>query len=370
MRFSDIPGHEKIKKELISLVEKDRIPHTMLFTGPKGNGKLALALSFASFLQCNGDKNEDKCSNCIACKKTDKLIHPDISFMLPTVSIDNKSMPSSAFLTHWREFVTANPFVDIVDWMKFINAENRQANISKVSIDELLHTFSYEIREGNKKIAIIWNAELMGKEGNRILKLIEEPPKDSIIILIADDTSKVLPTILSRCQIIKTPPFSDEELLDYANANGPIDNIKQIVSIAEGNIITLNTLIREGEKDYFSDLLNWLRICYQGKTAELVGFSDVFSKYSKNDQKYFFRYGLSFLEQVLKSSYLPREEIKLLDSEYESMLKIRKILDEDKISAIVEDFSTNIRYLERNANAKILALDSSLTVFKILRSSV
>lgn len=369
MKFSDIPGHKEIKRELISLVERDRVPHTLLFTGSKGNGKLALALAFASYLQCTGDRGRDKCGVCLACKKTDKIIHPDIIFTLPTISSGKKSAPSSEFLTPWREMLSESVFVDLFDWLKYINAENKQPNIAKVSIDELIHSYTFKIHEGNKKIAIIWNAELLGKDGNRILKLIEEPPKDSIIILIADDTSKVLPTILSRCQIIKSPPFSDEDLMEYAVNKGmdSSGSVKQLVSIAEGDIIYLDKLLEEGEKDYFAELLSWFRLCYQGKTAELVNFADSFAKKSKDDQKHFYKYGLSFLEQTLKSFYLPRTEVKLMDSEYDSMLKVRNILNEEKIVDIVEDFNSNIRYLERNANPRILAMSSSLNVFKILR---
>jgi len=370
MRFADIPGQIEIKKELISLVKRDRLPHAILFTGPKGNGKLALAMALASYLQCNGNKSEDKCDKCIACKKTSKIIHPDINFVLPTISEGSKSLPSSQFLTQWREIFIENPFLNLQDWLTQLGANNKQPNIAKVSVAELINTFSYKIFEGNKKISIIWNAELLGKEGNRILKLIEEPPKDSLIILIADDTSKVLPTILSRCQIFKAPPFTDIELTKWTEQNdySNPDEIKQIISIAEGNINSLKHLLDEGNSDYFNNLLNWFRLCYQGKSVNLIEHSEKFAKSSKDSQKYFFRYGLTFLEQTLKSYYLPREEIKMMDSEYNSMLKIRSILNEEKIFKIIEYFNDDIRYLERNANSKLLIFATSLKVYKVLRA--
>jgi len=369
MRFKDIPGHIEIKKELVALVKNDRVPHALLFTGPKGNGKLALALAFASYLQCNGEKGEDKCDQCIACKKTDKIIHPDINFVLPTISAGKKSLPSSQFLTPWREIIRKDIHLDLHDWMQFIQADNKQPNIAKVSVEELIKSYNYKIYEGNKKISIIWSAELLGNEGNRILKLIEEPPQDSLIILVADDTSKVLPTILSRCQIIKAPPFSDEELTEWAKMKdyNNSENLIQLIGIAEGNINALNKLLNEGVNDFFHNLLNWLRICYQGKSSELLEFSEAFAKNSKDNQKNFFRYGLTFLEQTLKSYFLPRENIKMLDSEYDSMLKISKILDQEKIYEIIDLFNKDIRYLERNANVKLLVFDTSLRMHEVLR---
>lgn len=368
MNFANIPGHITIKKDLLSLVEKNRLPHALIFTGPKGNGKLSLALALASYIQCKGNKTSDKCDKCIACKKTDKLIHPDINFVLPTISAGKKSLPSSDFLNQWRDMVLENQFVDIHDWMKYIGAENKQPNIAKISIQELLNTFNFKLFEGNKKISIIWYSEFLGNEGNRILKLIEEPPKDSLIILIAEDTTKVLPTILSRCQIIKAPPFKDEELIEWAKGVSTDKNISQFVALAEGNISSLNSILKEENNDFFDDLLNWFRLCYQGKSVDLVAFADRFSKKTKDNQKYFFRYSLTFLEHVLKSYYLPRDEIKLVDYEYESMLKIRNVLSEKKIYLIVDDFNKNIRYLERNANPKLLVFTSSLKLHQIIKS--
>lgn len=368
MKFANIPGHFEIKKDLISLVENHRLPHALIFTGPKGNGKLSLALALASYIQCKGNKESDKCGKCIACKKTDKLIHPDINFVIPTISAGKKSLPSSEFVTQWREMILENQFVDIHDWMKYIGAENKQPNIAKVSIEELVNSFNFKVFEGNKKISIIWYSEFLGYEGNRILKLIEEPPHDSLIILIAEDSTKVLPTILSRCQIIKAPPFKDEELIEWAQGISTESNLSQLVSIAEGNISSLNNLLKEDINDLFDELLNWFRLCYQGKSVDLVPFSDRFSRKSKDNQKYFFRYGLTFLEHVLKSYYLPREEIKLVDDEFNSMMKIRNVLSEEKIYLIIDDFNKNIRFLERNANAKLLIFTSSIKLHQILKS--
>lgn len=371
MRFSDIPGQESVKKELISLYENDRVPHALLFSGPQGNGKLALALAFASFLQCKGDKKDDKCGKCIACNKTDKFIHPDINFIFPTHGKvrSDKYITCSMKTKEWREMLSGNMDFSFDDWVNFAGFKGKQATIYKDSVIELIDYFRLKRFEGNKKISIIWKAELLGKEGNKILKLIEEPPPDSLFILVADNTKKILPTILSRCQIIRIPPYSNEDLLNWAAANDITtdSNLEELANIAEGSIIEFKNLLNQDYTGFFDLFLNWLRLCYQGNSKELASYAEEFYKSTTNNQKYFFKYGLKFLEKTLKSFYLNREHITLTEKEYESMLKIRNLLNHEKIIKMIDIFNNSINSIERNANIKILIFNNSLKIHKILR---
>ncbi len=368
MRFADIPGHSELKAELRSLVDNNRLPHALLFTGAKGSGKLALSIALASYIQCEGDKTDDKCNSCNQCRKTGKHIHPDISFVLPTISEGSKSSPSSKYLTEWREILTENPFLSLVDWLSHISAKDKQPNIAKVSIQEFIDYYNYGAREGQKRISIIWNAELLAKEGNRLLKLIEEPPKDAIIILNATDISKVLPTIISRCQVVRVPPFTDEELISWGEKlAGNNQNLANLSQISEGNINVFRKMLSDVNTDLFKDIVAWFRMCYVGDSKELLKFSEDFAKLSKDNQKLFFKNGLNLLGHILHSYYLPKEKIGIFEEEYQTMIKIRNVVSEEKLSVLVAYFDKNIYYIERNANSKILIFTTSLFLNKILR---
>ncbi len=371
MRFEDIPGQESVKKELISLYEKDRIPHAMLFSGPQGNGKLAMALAFASFLQCKGDKSTDKCGKCISCKKTEKYIHPDINFIFPTFGKvkSNKYITCSLKTNEWRTMLLKKPYFNIEEWNNIAGFEGKQSTIYSDSVTELQDFFRFKRFEGNKKISIIWKAELLGNEGNKILKLIEEPPPDSLLILVADDTNKILPTILSRCQIIRIPPFSNVDLMNWVTKNSELtgENLQELSKIAEGNIIEFVNLINQENVDYFDRFLNWLRLCYKGDIKELVSYSEKFNKEGKENLKFFFKYGLRFLEKTIKSFYLNQEMVNMMENEYQSMLKIRQLLDFDKITKMIDIFNKSIYSIERNANIKLLIFNNSIKTHKIIR---
>ncbi len=370
MRFADIPGHSDIKAELRYMVDKDRLPHALLFTGAKGSGKLALSLALASYIQCVGNKTDDKCDNCNQCKKSRKHIHPDISFVLPTISEGNKSKSSLDYMKEWREILAEKPFLSLEDWMNYIDSKNKQPNIAKISIQDLIDYYNYRTYEGNKRISIIWNAELLAKEGNRLLKLIEEPPSDALIILNATDISKVLPTIISRCQVVRVPPFTDEELISWGEkVSGNNQNLVNLSQISEGNINVFSKMLHSVNTDLFDELIHWFRLCYVGNSEDMLKFSEDFYKYSKDNQKLFFKNALNLLGHILHSNYLPKENIGVLDSEYDTIIKIRNIISEHKLAELAEDFDKNIYYLERNANPKILFFTSSLFLNNVLKGN-
>jgi DNA polymerase-3 subunit delta' len=370
MNFNSIPGHEKIKEELLSMTDNNRLPHALLFTGPKGNGKLALALAITSYVQCRSKNGTDICGICPSCKKTNKLAHPDINFIIPNIASEQKQLSTQELMAEWRKLTLENPYIEIEDWLEKLDSGTKMANINKESINSVIDYFNYTLFEGERKIVIIWNAELLGGEGNRLLKLIEEPPQNSLIILVAEDTSKILKTILSRCQIIRIPPFSDDDLEKwiYDKAGEDSSLIRQMISLAEGDINKLIKLMKVEQTDLFEFLLNWLNVSYLGISEKILQFSEEFARMGKETQKQFFLYTLRFLEQVLKSYYLKTDKIRLNERELNSMEKLKTMLGSEKLIILAEEINKNIYHIERNANPKLLIFESSFKLNRILRN--
>lgn len=369
MFFKDIPGHLKIKNELISLVKNDRVPHALLLTGPEGNGKLALALALASYIQCRSKLEDEICGSCPSCKKTQKNFHPDVSFVFPNIA-SQKKYSDNELHSVWRKNLAVNPFMELHDWLNILDAESKLANINKESVISISEFFNIGMFEGEKKIMIIWNAELLGNEGNRLLKLIEEPPSDSLLIFIAENTSQILNTIISRCQVIRIPPFSNDDLEQFASSKYTENEriMFQLINMAEGNINKLMKLMDSDNSDLFELLIKWLNTSYLGKADGISNFTEEFTKLNKFSQKQFFIYTLKFLEQTLRSDFLKNSDLKLSEKEKSSMEKIKQMLNHDKILNLIEQVNQNIYYYDRNANPKILIFEASLRLNRLMKS--
>jgi len=369
VRFKGIYGQEESKAYLKSLVVNNRLPHALLFTGKEGSGKLAMALAFASYIQCQNREQEDSCGSCPACRKSDQYIHPDIHYVIPSVTSDSKNKVTyKDFYEAWRSVLADTPYLSFNDWMNEISTSNRKGNIPKSSIMELIKTFNLKIFEGKKKIALIWYADLLGNEGNRLLKMIEEPPENSVFILIAENLDQVLNTIVSRCQIIKIAPFKDKDLQDFTYANYQIDKERadQLVQVANGNINELIKLTESTNEDLYKQLFSWLRMSYQAKAIDLVSWSNTFGKKSKDNQKYFFKTGLSFFEQYLLSFSLERKQLRLSQDALAIVDNMKKVINEEQTFMIIDLLNRCILNLTRNANMKLQMMNSSLTLHKIM----
>ena len=370
MKFEEIPGQFNLKNELINTFNNKKIPHSLLITGEYGFGSLAIAYAFASYIQCNDRSESDKCGICPACKKTDKLIHPDIGFTFPILNLDKKPKSSIDFIAEWRDYFIVNKFGDLNDWLGSIGAEGKNANINKASIEDISSFFTNSVYEGNKKIMIVWCAELIGHEGNRLLKLIEEPPPNSLIILVTNDLNQILKTIQSRCRIFRIPPIADEEIFKYLKVkNIEEDSVSsQLVKTADGNLNQLEKLLESEQNDLFEIFLRWLNISYQGNSEKMLSISEEFSRFGKENLKKYFAYLLFFLEQVIISFSLDDQILKLNDKEIEAKEKLKKLISKDKTIKFVELIENNIQKINRNANLKLMIFDSSIKLNKIFKS--
>ncbi len=367
MTFKDIIGQEDIKKLLRTMVEGDRIPHAQIFLGKEGVGHLAMAIAFAQFVMCS-NRTDEACGSCSNCIKSSKWIHPDIHFSFPTVG---SKATSNSFGNEWREILAKNPYLNIYQWLQHINAENKQGNITKDECANIVKKLSLKTFEGKYKILIIWLPEFLRKEGNRLLKLIEEPPEDTLFILVAENAEEILNTILSRCQIVKFKPLSDEEIVGQLEQNN-IDTEKatHIAHLANGNYNRALSLLEESENDNTKMFLDWLRICYLGKPQEIITWSDIFAKIGRENQKYFFDYGLFFIREYMVLKLTDNENIRLSEQELTTAKNLTKVIQYGQISPILNILTDAAFHISRNANPKILMTDISIRMNKVLKSKM
>ena len=366
MRFAEVIGQYAVKDDLHQMVAADRLPHALLFLGPGGSGKLALALALAQYVLCSNPSEEEACGECAECSKVEKLIHPDLHFSFPTVGTN---VTSDAFLSQWREALLENPYMDVNEWLQRIGAENKQGNINKQECVNIIHKLSLKTFTTNRKILIMWLPEYLGKEGNRLLKLIEEPPEQTLFVLVAENQELILNTILSRCQIVKVNGLDDEAIIEALKA---LENVDQSIAttaaqLSDGNYNEALKFARSKQNDHAGLFLDWLRLCYQGNGVKLVNWAEKIATLGRENQKQFIQYALHFLREYLVLKMTDTAIVRLQGTELETAKKLMPLIEFDQIEKIVNLLSEQAYYVERNANPKVLFLSASIEVNRILK---
>lgn len=366
MRFNEVIGQDAVKDDLYQMVSADRLPHALLFLGPGGSGKLALALALAQYVLCEQKEANEACGVCPECSKASKLIHPDLHFSFPTVGTN---VTSDTFLPQWREAIAENPYMDVNEWLQRIGAENKQGNINKQECVNIIHKLSLKTYKSSRKILIMWLPEYLGKEGNRLLKLIEEPPEQTLFILVAENQELILNTILSRCQIVKVNSLGDEVI---SNALREMLNVDESVSslaaqLSDGNFNEALKFAQSKENNHAQFFLDWLRICYQGNGVKLVNWTAKFAELGRENQKQFINYALHFMREFLLLKITGKDQVRLQNQELETAKKLIPVIEFDQIEKIENLLSESAYHVERNANPKVLFLDASIQVNKILK---
>jgi DNA polymerase-3 subunit delta' len=366
MGFSDIPGQISAKNYLLEIIRKDRIPHSLLFTGPEGVGTLPIALAFAKYLLCINPEDAEACSICPACKKNAKWIHPDLHFTFPTIGA---KVSCQDFLSSWRTFLEEQPLGHQQDWFDMIGGEGKQGNITRNECDRILRTIQMKPFEAEKKVWIIWLPEYLGSQGNRLLKIIEEPPENSYFILVSVDSSKVLNTITSRCQIIPFVKLQDFELEKHLVQNKNISktDAKRIAFLAQGSLNEANRLISDKSSLPGQQFIEWLRLCYVGNAVKTLRWITEFAKKEKESQKNFFRYGLLFLRELVFFKQTGSKAIRLIEAEKKSLQKLASTLRFEQILSIISVTESALIDLERNVHTKILLAADSILIHRIMK---
>lgn len=356
MQFSSVVGQSAAKQGLINMYESGHFPHALLLSGNEGTGGLPFALALAQYIFCEAPTATDSCGQCPNCQKVSKLEHADLHLSFPSIppKAGTKAM-SRHYMADFREFVKQTPYGTTYDWLQFINAENKQGNLTAEECREIIDTLNLKSYEGGKKVQIIWRPEYLGKEGNILLKLIEEPPADTILILVAEAAEDILPTILSRTQNVKLIPLGAKDIADVLVQRGLADerNALQIGHLANGSFTEALRLLQHTQNDLFPDVRNWFNALFTNNGIAIAKFADEWSKSGREQQKNFLQYVINLLEHAIRSRYLPQISPALPQEEalFAQKLAVMKI-SFDALQQMTEMISKTIYYIERNAHSK------------------
>ena len=392
MLFKDVIGQQATKQHLAEMVEQNRLSHALLFLGKEGSGVLPLAMAFAQYVVSLPQPapvvedlfggmtalepvpsfiHPDQIASQPAFQRAEQLIHPDLHFTYPVIPKKTGDKPTSAdYMAEWREFIKSYPYGNVYDWLQFIGAENKQGNITAEECNDIIRQLSLKSFESAYKVLLLWMPEYLGKEGNKLLKLIEEPPPNTLFILVAENDEQILPTILSRCQLIKVPMPENSEveeaLVTRAKANA--ETAHQVAGICEGNYREALQMLQHADEDWQSLLREWLNATLKGGPMAQVKFVEEVSKLGREKQKQFLRYFNHLLEQSIRIKVLGTEQLVLGDNERDFAQRLNKIASVSQQQGIIEELDRAAYYIERNANAKMLFQALTIKLYHIIQN--
>jgi DNA polymerase-3 subunit delta' len=376
MKFSEVLGQEYLKNHLVKSTDNGRISHAQLFVGKEGSGVLPMAIAYAQYILCH--TSNDKESSALKCSK---LMHPDLHFAFPVATNDAvKSHPvSKLFLEDWRQFIASNPYGNLFEWLQSIGIENKQGQIGVDEAEEIVKALKLKSYEGGYKIMIIWMAEKMNTSAaNKLLKLLEEPPEKTVFLLVTEDEEQIITTIKSRCQVLHFPLLSEADiikgLIEQEGTDNPI--AAQIAQQADGNFNkALHLLHNDNSDEQFEQwFIIWVRAAFKAKgnatvIKELIDWSETIAKTGRETQKRFLHYCLQFFRQALLLNYNADELVFLQPKTPNFDLeKFAPFVHSKNILDINAELNDAIYHIERNGNAKIILLDLSIKLTRLLHT--
>jgi DNA polymerase-3 subunit delta' len=375
MLLKEVIGQQKIKEQLIKTVKEQRISHSQLFLGPEGSGNLALAIAYAQYICCTNKEDGESCNECPSCTKYQKLIHPDLHFVFPvntTNEIAEKPV-SDNFIAKWRASVLENPYLEINQWYDIIGIENKQGLISIYESKAIISKLNLKSFESDYKIMIIWHPEKMNAPAaNKLLKMIEEPPAKTIFLLVTNSTENILPTILSRSQIVKIPKIEDIKLAAFIKKKYelPDKKIDEIINLSNGSYLKALEIINNSE-EYETNLekfIQLMRLCYGKKIPEILEWIDDMVSTGRESQKSFLIYSLAIIRKNLLLSLKQDKVAYLTEKENDFSKKFHHFINDSNASQISDEINKAYTDIERNAYGKIVFLDLSFKLIKLIRN--
>ena len=380
MQFQNIAGADFPKRVLRTIVHSGRVPHALLFSGKTGCGQWALSLAFASYLNCQNKTPTDSCGQCSHCSKLSRWLHPDINFVLPVTTSPkyptNKDAKTIHYLPAWYAFLEDNAYPTLGDWAKHFQADaNKQCAISKEETAYIKQLVTTPPFVADRKCIFVWLPETMHPAAsNAILKLLEEPSENIVFILVTDRIERLLPTIVSRTQIIQVPPFSQSDVKSTLNQHLSLaeEQMQSIAFLSQGNMNKAFKLASDSESElhlFPSYFKNWLRKCYTREYDELIKYAETFSRWSKEQQKQFIEFAIQWMREALMSICGQKDLMYLNEVDLSFIQKFAKAINPQGIQETIARWNSAFYEIDRNAHSKMLFLDISITAIESMSKS-
>jgi DNA polymerase III subunit delta' len=370
MSYSSIIGQAEAKQRLQKMVNENRVPHALLFSGAEGSGNLPAAMVFAQHLFCINKTTKGPCETCGPCIKVAKLIHPDLHLVFPIAKTkDVKSSNDAVKL--FREAYLQNPYLSLNEWFNQLEADNKQPIIPVEEAHDILKKLSYTSYEGSYKIMVIWQPEKMNTEAaNKLLKILEEPPEQTIFILACNQVEQLLPTIISRVQQIPFFGCTDDEISSALQNHLGLDNnaASQASTLANGNYGEALQILKDGDESlsFLSNFQSFMRLALKFDASKAMDWIEECARLGREKQKQFFQYGLEIFRDCLMYNFGERDLVRLGGAEKQFLEKFAPFINQKNHEKLVEEFNNNYYYIERNANPRILFMDLILKTNELL----
>ncbi|HRN35689.1 MAG TPA: hypothetical protein PLV70_01640 [Flavobacteriales bacterium] len=370
MQFNQIIGHAALKARLIGNIREGRVPHAQFFLGPRGSGVLPLALAYATYLFCGQRGEGDSCGECNACKMMAKLAHPDLNMAFP-IFLSKEVKTCEPFLADWREVVLGEPYLDAERWRECLKGDNKQLRMGVDIAAEVVRKLSLKSFSGGWKVMLIWLPEMMDPAmANKILKVLEEPEPGTAFLLAGHANDRILPTILSRTQLVKVAAPDPGEVAAAVQLRHPemaAGEARAIAARSEGDLLAAQAMAEGRPEKTFHFFRDWLRACFAGKMEEVALHTDEFAKMGREEQKGVMEYALFMMRQcMLQWQDLP-QLVTVSGEELDFVRKFSALLGAENLAGIRTELEAAHGHLGRNANSKILFIDLSGTLGQLLR---
>lgn len=378
MDFSEVIGQKHLKAHLLKTIENGRIPHSQLFVGAAGSGILPMAIAYAQEVLCSSHDKESP--SFLACaNKVKKLAHPDLHFIYPvnTNDVVKKNAVSSDFTGEWRKFVLNNPYASLFDWLQSIGIENKQGNINVKEAQDLLKSLALKSYEGGYKVMIIWMADKMNTEcSNKILKIVEEPPKNTLLLLLTEAEENIISTIRSRCQSLDFALLSEQDITSKLIKTHAVSesNAKKISRQAAGDLNKALHILHNDSDDITFEtwFISWVRTAFKAKgnkgaINDLLHWSETIASKGRETQKKFISYCIELFRQALLKNYKADSLLFFESSDAKfSIEKFAPFIHQNNIFEITSALEDAAYHIERNGNPKIIFTDLSIKLTRLI----